>query len=109
MPGLTRNNIAHNLEISPHFHDVGYSSYNIRYMFSSAMYREKFIARLENHREQIGESLSNRFGFKIEVDVLSDMKLYTTIEKRGFLVYRDEVEVKCPEEVKIAVGELVMM
>lgn len=88
---LTRSKIAYDLKISPHKHQINYGDKNVVYVFSSELYRNKFIEKYEGHRNKINESLSNRFGFTIKSDVISDMKLYTTIEKRGFLIYCDGV------------------
>ena len=88
MNKLTRYNIAHNLNISPFHHEIDYGNGNIlKYVFSSELYKSKFIDKLQSNRESINTSLSNRFGFTVVNDVLCDIKLYSTIEKRGFLLY----------------------
>ncbi len=95
MSKLTRSNIAYDLNISPHKLDVVYPDEVITYVFSSEWYRQKFNDRIETHREKISESLSNRFGFTIENNKLADLKLYSTIEKRGFLLLRGQDKVEC--------------
>lgn len=102
MRGLTRSNIAHNLEISPHRYDVGYPSQTVQYVFSSELYRQKFIEQYESHRSKINDSLSNRFGFDVDCTSLADLKLYTTIEKRGFLVLLDGEQVKYLEDITLS-------
>lgn len=99
MKGLTRNAVAYDLNISPHKLEVPYDDDVIVYVFSSALYKQKFYNRFIDNRKAIGESLSNRFGFRIENDMLSDLKLYTSIEKRGFLIFKNEVKFECKEEV----------
>lgn len=84
---LTRNNVAYNLNESPHRLEVPYDDQQILiYVFSSEFYKTNFYNRFLGNREAISESLSKRFGFQIENDLLADLKLYTSIEKRGFLI-----------------------
>ena len=83
---LTRNNVAYNLQESPHRLEVPYEQQTLIYVFSSEFYKNNFYARFIDNREKIGESLSKRFGFPVENDLLADLKLYTSIEKRGFLI-----------------------
>ena len=101
MNKLTRSNVAHNLDISPHRLDLGYGESNIMYVFSSDLYKRKFLEKLEVNRNSINQSLSNRFGFQIKNDLLSDLRLYTIIEKRGFLIYHNGVKITCQSRVKI--------
>lgn len=106
MAGLTRSNVAYNLEISPHHYDVVYSPKGVvRYIFSSELYKNKFAEKMEANREKINFSISNRFGFYTTVDLLADLKLYTTIEKRGFLVECRGEKLKCSEDI-ILNGEM---
>ena len=102
MSSLTKSKIAYDLNISPHVENIKYGSgENIKFVFSSELYRVKFLNRLMEHREQINNSLSNRFGFKIVNDKLADIKLYTTIEKRGFLLYKGLVKVECLNDITL--------
>lgn len=96
---LTRNNIALKLSLSPFKHTVQYSDCEITYVFSSELYRGKFKDRLLSNREQFEESLSKRFGFIVKPGLLADLKLYTTIEKRGFLLFKNGVEIECHQEI----------
>lgn len=98
---LTRSNVAYNLHISPHREVIPYGETHVEYVFSSDLYRRKFLEKQKANREEINRSLSNRFGFQIENGILADLRLYSTIEKRGFLLYRNGVEVVCPEEIKL--------
>lgn len=66
------------------------------------------MEKQESNREQIEKSLTKRFGVTARFPVLSDLRLYASIEKRGFLIVRNEVEVTCPEEI-ILDGERVML
>ena len=96
MDGLTRSKIAYDLNISPHETQVEYEDgKTFKFVFSSDLYKRNFIKKLEENRETINQSLSNRFGFPIRYDMLADLKLYTTIEKRGFLIYQDGEKIEC--------------
>ncbi len=99
MSRLTRSAVAYDLNISPHRLEVPYGEEVLTYVFSSALYRRYFYERFLDNREQIGASLSKRFGFEIQNDLLCDLKLYTAIEKRGFLILKDEVKFVCRENI----------
>lgn len=98
---LTRNNIAYDLNISPHKINMVYEKHNITYVFSSELYVKKFFEKVENNRNNINESLSNRFGFNILNELLCDIKLYITIEKRGFLMFIDGEKVTCLNDITL--------
>ena len=105
--GLTRSKIAYNLEESPHRLTVPYKGFALVYVFSSDLYKRKFYDRFADHREEIGASLTRRFGFRINHDVISDLRLYATIEKRGFLVIKDGEKIACQDNI-ILDGENLM-
>ena len=98
---LTKRGIAYNLNISPHRLDVPYDveGVTLTFVFSSDLYRKKFYDRFLDNREQIGASLSKRFGFQVESDMLSDVRLYSMIEKRGFLILKGEDKIVCRENI----------
>ena len=86
MAKLTKDGICYKLKESPYTHIINYDSEEIIYYFSSMMYKTKFIAKKCEFREKINKSLSSRFGYEIKNNLLSDLKLYLQIEKRGFLI-----------------------
>lgn len=99
---LTRNGIAYDFRISPYTLKVEYMDGDvIEYIFSSLLYKEKFEEKLESNRDKINESTSNRFGFSIKNDKLCDLKLYTTIEKRGFLIKLNEVGIEWLSNIQL--------
>lgn len=109
MVKLTRSNVAHDLNISPHSHKVAYSEFSeIEFVFSSELYKEKFKEKQEENRDRINQSLSNRFGFTIVNDKLADIKLYITIEKRGFLIYHNGVKIECLNSITLDGQNLTM-
>lgn len=97
---LTRNGIAMDIRLSPYKHKINYrkNSYII-YVFSSEFYKGKFVERLEENRQKINGSLSNRFGFEIANDILCDIKLYSMIEKRGFLIKNTKEGFECLNDI----------
>ena len=97
--GLTRNGIAYDLNISPYRLEVPYDGYTLTYVFSSELYKSKFYEGFLANREEISASLTKRFGFKIENDLLCDIKLYSMIEKRGFLILKGEDKIVCRENI----------
>lgn len=92
---LSRNNIAYNLYKTPHLLAVGYEDQNVIYHFSSELYMNKFVQRLDENRDSIKKSLSGRFGFSINCDSIADLRLYSSIEKRGFLISVNGEYVEC--------------
>lgn len=99
MNRLTRGKIALDLEVSPYTFTVNYPFQKLIYVFSSKLYRDKFEANLKAHRKKINESLSNRFGFCCVCNEIADLKLYMTIEKRGFLIYKGLVKIECLNDI----------
>ncbi len=63
-----------------------YAYNGIKYYFSSKVYMEKFINRLEPFIDEELGKMQVKFKTKICGDNVFAIKLYTLIEKRGFLV-----------------------
>lgn len=101
MAKLTRSGIAYNLKDSPHSLSKDYDDGVITYVFSSDLYKRMFAEKVEKNREEINTSLTNRFGFIIKNDKLCDIKLYLSIEKRGFLLLVDDVEIQSANMLKL--------
>ena len=95
MANLTRSNVAYDLTISPHLYCMEYDGSEVTFIFSSDLYKRKFIEKLEDNRAAINKSLSNRFNINFVCDILCDLKLYSTIEKRGFLLYVNGEKIDC--------------
>ena len=99
---LTRAKIAYNLAVSPHKHEVSYENgQSVIYYFSSDLYKKKFMERMTEHRDVINASLSKRFGLGMKCDLLGDIRLYSTIEKRGFLMTVDGVEYTWQNNIRL--------
>lgn len=98
---LSRSNIAYNLYTTPHTLGLSYEGQEVIFHFSSELYRKKFQARLIEHRESINNSLSKRFGVKVVNPLLADLRLYSTIEKRGYLINVDGEYYECQEDITL--------
>lgn len=99
---LTRSGVAYDFTISPHKYTVRYSSLDeVVFIFSSELYKNKFIEKLEENRKYYNESLSKRFGFEVVNNKLCDLKLYLTIEKRGFLIKQNAESYECLSTIKL--------
>lgn len=96
---LTRHNIAYDLTVSPHFLEVPYEFGTVTYMFSSEFYKNKFYESFLDFREKINASISKRFGFEIKCELIADMKLYSDIEKRGFMVRKDDEVIEWQKDI----------
>lgn len=87
---MTRSGIEVNLKNSPYGVDINYGSRIIKYMFSGISSMTKFQNKIEENRQFLKESLTNRFKINFYLsDDFCDMILYKSIEKRAFLVYID--------------------
>lgn len=101
MSKLTRSKVAYDLNISPHKLDMEYDGEIVTFVFSSNLYKEKFLAKLEMNRSEVSEALSKRYGCTVINNTLADLKLYKTIEKRGFLLYKEQVKVECLSNITL--------
>ena len=106
---LSRANIAYDLTISPHHLRVFYEDQNLlHFVFSSELYKNNFEARMNENREKIQKSLSNRFGYEFKCNILCDLVLYSKIEKRGFLVFYNGAPIECPDNITLDGNNLIM-
>lgn len=101
MNNLTRSNVAHNLHYSPHHTNIKYGDEEVMYVFSSKFNLERFKERIESNRDVINASLTKRFRFNIVNNVLCDLRLYISIEKRGFLVKTNKDVFECPDSITL--------
>lgn len=97
---LSRGGVTHDFNSTPFTKKINYACNNyLIYCFSSQTNLNRFRDRLENNREKINSSLSNRFGFMIVNNILCDIKLYSSIEKRGFLIKNHKEGFECLESI----------
>lgn len=101
MVKLTRNGVCYDLRNTPYTHTVQYHDYKIVFHFSSELNRKRFEERILDNRQTINNSLTNRFNLTIKLNKLSDIDLYTKVEKRGFYIVANGRIVEWLEEVTI--------
>lgn len=88
------------------YHDLKESEYivtvdGIKFYFSSELYRQKFLKKSWDEKERFNESLNRVYKnqFDLSGDVLAWIRLYNRIEKRGFYIVVDGVEIECLENL----------
>nr|DAO26657.1 MAG TPA: transcriptional regulator [Caudoviricetes sp.] len=92
---MTRNGVIYDLTCSPYYIIIG----NTSFYFSSKNHLEKFTEKLYEHRDSIKNSLSNRFGMTVELNILADIILYDKVETRGFFIIHEGVKIKCRKDI----------
>lgn len=100
---LSRGGIAYNMDISPYKTKVKYGEIELEYVFSSDRYKNMFLNKLNDYRKQVNESLSKKYKFEIvnTNDIISDLKLYSITEKRGFLINNKQESYRCLSTIKL--------
>ena len=86
---MTKDGIEYNLSISPYIVKVKYKDIIFSFMFSSELYKNKFINMRAAHNERILLRLKKLTKSNLEIkefNMYSDITLYNMIEKRGFLI-----------------------
>lgn len=83
------------LTINGIYTDIYESTYNckvdnMKFYFSSTVYRDKFLKRYESFLLEEQKKLELRYGCNIKCKSLMLIKLYTMIEKRGFRIEIDD-------------------
>jgi hypothetical protein len=95
---LTRKGIAYDFYESPyHFTNER----GVTFIFSSAMYKQKFIRQLHENRKALNDSVTRRLGIELNLINAFDLSMYLKIEKRGFLLRLESGEYLCRSQVKL--------
>lgn len=97
---LTRNGISYKFHESPYETKVTYENIDLIFRFSSANNVKKFLNKSTNNRDVVNSSLSKRFKINVTLNFLADLKLYTSVETRGFLIISEGNYFECLEEVE---------
>nr|UWD73942.1 MAG: late genes activator [Bacteriophage sp.] len=94
---MTRGGVEYNLNISPYRYtaDTG-----LTFVFSSKYHLDTFKNKQVENRNRLNESLSNRFNYYVEFNILADCVLYRQIEQRGFLILKDGENYPCQNIIK---------
>lgn len=101
MKHLTRNGVAYNLNLSPHVEVIEYENGEFSFIFSSDLYRRKFVEKRAAAKREVETIIFRRFGVKADLESFSDVYLYKKIEKRGFLIYHNDKEATCLEDLNL--------
>lgn len=106
---LTRNGVAYDLKLSPYKLLLNYKNNDLEYVFSSQLNKDRFLNSIKPNRDKINTSLTKRFNIDINADLLCDIKLYSTIEKRGFLIKTNDKEIECLNIIRLDGNNLILM
>lgn len=97
---VTRRGIFHDLTESIYMTTIRYNFGNIEYYFSSRKYREKFLTEYVVKRNDFNEYCHNKWNFNfMNMNLLSDLIFYKTLEIRGFRIKYEGREFLCPENL----------
>jgi YHS domain-containing protein len=82
--------------------DYFYTIRGITFYFSSMFYLRNFIKEMEKELFTFNKRLNNVYKnkFDIEMDKLALIRLYQLIERRGFRIEIEGIEVDCLEKVQ---------
>lgn len=71
------------------------------FYFSSMFYRQKFMNDYHEEMKRFNESTEKRYRnkFIIDMSILSLIRLYVLVEKRGFYIKLKGEIITCPEEL----------
>lgn len=95
----TRNGVEYDLTRSPY--KVLWRGY--LFAFSSFMHEQKFRRQVEDRCAWLTDSLSRRFHFRVDADVIAAFQLYVQTETRGFYVQdADGKAHRCQETIELA-------
>lgn len=103
---LTRRGVCYDLSKTPYTHEEKYDKTSIKFMFSSQIYLDKFKEKLEENRRKINDSLMKRFKFHIQQDIICDLRLYYSIETRGFLISANGEYIECLDHIQLNGAEV---
>ena len=99
---LTRRGVCYDLYKTPFTYEESYNgTTNIKYMFSSQLLLDKFMEKLEQNRKRINTSLLKRFKFEITQNIICDIRLYQSIETRGFLICSNGEYIECLDHIQL--------
>lgn len=86
---------------SDYVHTIG----ETKYYFSSDWNRKRFIQAYTDEVKRFNQSLNNIYKHKFELqgDSLAMVRLYMQIEKRGFYIIMNGVELTCLENLVFVV------
>ena len=72
--------------------DIFFQYKSIKLYFSSKFYLEKFKDKYENYLKSENIKINNKYHCNLQADEFLIISLYKIIEKRGFRVYYNNIE-----------------
>jgi len=82
---MTKDGIEYDFTKTPYIVTIGYGTLILAYRFSSLLYLNKFS---KQHEENIVKD--NKSNFYADLTLITDIKAYNKIEKRGFYILKNE-------------------
>lgn len=99
----TKRGVYLNIDESPIKRTIYCGIFDIDLYFTSEFYKKNFDDRLCEFIDNTNNSLYGRFKVAIDTTILSALRLYSNIEKRGFKVrYGGEVY-KCLDDIMLTI------
>jgi hypothetical protein len=76
---------------------------NIKFYFSEDKFLQRFKEKLDESVSTFNQKINRiyRYAYDIQFDDLALIRLYMSIEKRGFLLETDGVKITCLNQIKI--------
>ena len=104
---MTKSGVEANLKISPYAVQNNYNGKEVIYYFSTANNMDRFQTEADTFFTSVCTSLTNRFRIRFHLPkMFTDVVLYSRIEKRGFHVIFEGVEIKCVNDLKLIGAQL---
>lgn len=82
MVQLTSHGVCYDIVNTPFKTEVD----GFEFHFSSVYHLDKFLQNIKKQKEWLCDSLSNRFRFQIDAELIALFQLYNRVETRGFYV-----------------------
>lgn len=90
---MTRRGVYYDLKESPYVFPIFENNHNALFVFSSKNNLERFSNRQEDYLSLETNKLKSFYKTNFQGDIFLLIRLYKSIEKRGFLIYYDDKEI----------------
>lgn len=77
--------------------NIFYEYKNYKFVFSTEFLLSKFKRNIEEYNYNQNARINIKYKLEIDLFLYLLFSLYTQIEKRGFLVYKDNIPIKNPK------------
>lgn len=95
---MTKYGVVYDLEKSHYSFRID----NITYYFSSLIHLSKFTKGYYENRHKVNETVSNRYGMTIELNLIADIHFYSKIETRGFYIMYGKEVYTCKKAITLS-------